>query len=301
VPGEIDLTQTAEAALPNLPKLPDEPLVVIEPRETWDAIRPGELWAYRELLYFLAWRDVKVRYKQTALGITWAILQPALMMLIFTFFFGRLAQIPSDGVPYSLFALAGLLPWTFFSTAATMSGNSLVNSAGMITKVYFPRVIVPVASVAAVLVDLLIGFGVLGLLMAYDRVVPTWTLALLPVFILLLALLTLGFGILMSSLNVKYRDIRFALPFFIQIWFFASPVVYPMSFVTGGTSHPLFWRALLSLNPMTGVIEGFRACLFGQKSFDWVVISLSAIVTLALLGCAVVTFRRMEKNFADIV
>ncbi len=301
--GETDLMPdgTAGALHRHPPSLPDEPLVVLEPRESWAAMRPRELWTYRELLYFLAWRDVKVRYKQTVFGVAWAILQPIFMMLIFTLFFGKLAHISSDSIPYAIFAFAGLLPWTFFSTAAVASGNSLVNSAGMITKVYFPRVLVPAASVAATFVDFLIGFGVLAVLMIYYRVAPTWEMALLPLFVVLLVLLTLGFGMLMSALNVKYRDIRFALPFFVQIWFFASPIIYPVSLVTEGAKHAALWHALLALNPMTGIIEGFRACLFGEKSFDWVAISVSAAVTLVLFVYATFKFRRLEKNFADIV
>jgi lipopolysaccharide transport system permease protein len=253
------------------------------------------MWVYRELLYFLMWRDVKVRYKQTLLGVLWVVLQPLLMMLLFTLFFGRLAGIKSDGVPYSLFAYAGLLPWTFFATAATASGNSMVNSASLITKVYFPRVLVPAAAVGAVLVDLAISFGVLVLLMAYWRITPTWNLLMLLPVVVLLTTLAMGFGLLTSGLNVKYRDVRLALPFLIQVWFFASPIIYPTDMI------PERWRWLLHLNPMTGIVEGFRSALYGRKPFDWSSLATSAVVTLALLAVAAFTFRRMEKGFADNV
>ena len=280
--------------------LPEKPLVVIESRRARAGAGLRDLWAYRELLYFLTWRDVKVRYKQTFLGVAWAVLQPVFMMLIFTLFFGRLAGIPSDGVPYPLFAYAGLLPWTFFSTAVTTGGNSMVSSANLITKVYFPRLIVPSAAVAAALVDFAIAFAVLGLLMAYYGVPPGAGALMLPVLALLVALLALGFGTWMAALNVKYRDIKFALPFLIQVWFFASPIIYPVSFVTGKVADPERWRLVMALNPMTGIVEGFRSALFGRP-FDWLTFSVSAAVTLALLAYGVVTFRRMEKNFADIV
>lgn len=276
-------------------RLPAAPLVVIEPRSALFGSVLRDLWAYRELLYFLTWRDVKVRYKQTALGVAWAILQPLFMMLVFALFFGKLVGVPSDGIPYALFAYAGLLPWTFFSTAATTSGNSVINSANLITKVYFPRLIVPAAAVAAALVDFALTFIILFALMLYYRVAPGWGVLMLPLLTLMLALLALGFGVLMSALSVKYRDIKFVLPFLIQLWFFGSPIIYPTSLV------PERWRWALMLNPMTGIIEGFRAALFGRRGFDWAMISFSAAVTLALFVYAVVTFRRMERSFADIV
>lgn len=271
------------------------PITVIEPNRSYLGVNFRELWHYHELLYFLAWRDIKVRYKQTILGVSWAVLQPLLMMFLFSFFFGKLAGVPSDGVPYPLFAFAGLLPWTFFASAATTSGNSIVNSSNLITKVYFPRLLVPTAAVVAALVDFAITFIVLGALLVYYRVTLTWSILLLPVLIAMLTILTLAFGVLMSALNVKYRDIKFALPFLIQLWFFASPVIYPSSMV------PERWRWILALNPMTGIIEGFRAALFARKPFDWTMIMISAAVSLLLLLCAVVTFKRMEKTFADIV
>ncbi len=284
-------TPTPQASNPSS----DRPLVVIEPRKSWLGTSLGDLWAYHELLYFLTWRDVKVRYKQATLGVMWAVLQPLLMMLIFSLFFGQLLNVPSDGIPYPLFAFAGLLPWTFFATAANTSGNSVVNSANLITKVYFPRLIVPTASVGAALVDFAVTFVVLALLMAFYGEAPGWGALMLPVLVVLLVGLVLGFGILMSALNVRYRDVRFALPFMIQLWFFASPIIYPASHV------PERWRWVLALNPMTGIIEGFRVALFGRKGFDWLALGISAVFTVALLIYAAFTFRRMEKTFADIV
>ncbi|HVF56493.1 MAG TPA: ABC transporter permease [Pyrinomonadaceae bacterium] len=302
--NESDLTPTADHAPPHSPQqptTPERPLVVIEARKSWVGVNLGDIWAYRELLYFLIWRDVKVRYKQTALGVVWVILQPLLMMAVFTLFFGKVAGIPSDGLPYALFAYAGLLPWTFFSSAAGASGNSMVNSSNLITKVYFPRMIVPMAAVGAGLVDFAISATVLAGLMIYYGVAPTRNLLLLPVLVLMLTMLTLGFGMWMSALNVKYRDIRLALPFLIQLWFFASPIIYPLSLVTSKVSNPELWRVVLSLNPMTGIVEGFRAALYGRNDFDWLAIGISAAVSVLMLVYAAFTFKRMEKSFADIV
>src|SRR3954471_2206166 len=242
--------------------LPAEPLIVIQPSKKWNLVSLKEIWAYRELLFFLTWRDVKVRYKQTALGAAWAILQPLFMMIIFTIFFGRLAGVASAGIPYPLFALAGLVPWTFFANAITASGNSLVGSANLITKVYFPRLIVPAAAMLAGLVDFLLAFMMLVLLMFYYRVTLTLQILFLPVLILLTALFSLGVGTWMSALNVKYRDVRFALPFLIQLWLFVSSVILPSSAV------PAKWRWVLILNPMSAIIEGYRGALFGL-AFDW--------------------------------
>jgi lipopolysaccharide transport system permease protein len=274
--------------------LPEEPLVIIEPNKAWSALDLHDLWAFRELLYFLTLRDVKVRYKQTGLGVAWAILQPLLTMLIFTIFFGRLAGVPSDNIPYPIFAYAGLLPWTFFSNAITSSGNSLVGSTHLITKVYFPRMIIPGAAVAAGLVDFAIAFVILVLLMIYYRVMVTWNVLMFPVVVLLTTLLALGLGMWLSALNVKYRDVRFALPFLIQLGLFVSPVIYPVSFLPA----KLAW--LLSLNPMTGIIEGYRSALFGHP-FNWSALAISTAITLALLVYSSYTFRRMEKSFADII
>jgi lipopolysaccharide transport system permease protein len=276
---------------PPAPRLPEKPLVVVAARESWVGINLRDLWTYRELLYFLTWRDVKVRYKQTLLGAAWALLQPLLLMLIFTFFFARLAGIDSGRVPYPLFAYAGLLPWTFFANAVANGGNSLVGSTNLITKVYFPRMFIPAAAVGAGLVDLAIAFGMLIVLMIYYGVELQRGLVWLPALVVLTTLLALGVGMLMSAFNVKYRDIRYALPFMIQVWMFASPVIYPI---------PDSWRWLLALNPMTGIIEGFRAALFGQP-VDGFALGLSAAITLVLLVCSAFVFTRMEKSFADVI
>lgn len=274
--------------------LPDEPLFVIEPSKSWVALNLRDLWMYRELLFLLTWRDVKVRYKQTALGVAWAVIQPLATMLIFTLFFGRLAGMPSEGIPYSLFAYAGLLPWTFFANAVSNSGNSLVGNAGLITKVYFPRMIVPGAAVGAGLVDFAVGFGLLVVLMAYHRVVPGVQILLLPLLVVMTTLLAVGVGFWMSALNVKYRDIRYALPFLIQLWMFASPIIYPSSIV------PAKWRWLMALNPLTGILEGFRSSLFGRP-INWPSLGTSALLTAVILTYAAYDFRRVERSFADIV
>ncbi|HKG62190.1 MAG TPA: ABC transporter permease [Pyrinomonadaceae bacterium] len=274
--------------------LPAEPLVVIKPSKRWSIVSLKDIWAYRELLFFLTWRDVKVRYKQTALGAAWAILQPLFMMIIFTIFFGRLAGVASAGIPYPLFALAGLVPWTFFANAITASGNSLVGSANLITKVYFPRLIVPAAAMMAGLVDFLLAFLMLVVLMFYYRVTPTVQILFLPVLILLTALFSLGVGTWMSALNVKYRDVRFALPFLIQLWLFVSSVILP------STSIPQKWRWLIMLNPMSGIIEGYRAALFGLP-FDWPALGIASALTIVVLLYAIYAFGRVERSFADII
>ena len=274
--------------------LPAEPLVVIQPSKRLSLLSFKDIWAYRELLFFLTWRDVKVRYKQTALGAAWAILQPLFMMIIFTIFFGRLAGVASAGIPYPLFALAGLVPWTFFSNAITASGNSLVGSANLITKVYFPRLIVPAAAMLAGLVDFLLAFMMLVLLMFYYRVTLTAQILFLPVLVLLTALFSLGVGTWMSALNVKYRDVRFALPFLIQLWLFVSSVILP------STSIPQKWRWLLMLNPMSGIIEGYRSALFGLP-FDWPALGTASVLTIVALIYAIYAFGRVERSFADII
>ena len=274
--------------------LPAEPLVVIQPSKRLSLLNLKDIWAYRELLFFLTWRDVKVRYKQTALGAAWAVLQPLFMMIIFTIFFGRLAGVASAGIPYPLFALAGLVPWTFFANAITASGNSLVGSANLITKVYFPRLIVPAAAMLAGLVDFLLAFLILVAMMFYYRVTLTVQILFLPVLILLTALFSLGVGTWMSALNVKYRDVRFALPFLIQLWLFVSSVILP------STSVPQKWRWLLMLNPMSGIIEGYRAALFGLP-FDWPALGIASALTIVVLLYAIYAFGRVERSFADII
>jgi lipopolysaccharide transport system permease protein len=272
----------------------DNPPVTITATGSWASLNLRELWRYRELLYFLAWRDVKVKYKQTFLGAAWAILQPVLMMVIFTVIFGRVAGMPSDGIPYPLFAYGGLLVWTFFATAITNSGNSLVGSANLITKIYFPRMIIPGAAVCAAAVDFVLAFIVLVPLMVYYRVALTWNLFALPLLVLLLMILVLGVGMWMSALNVKYRDVRFALPFVTQIWMFLSPVIYPLS------RMPPKMKLVLMFNPITGIVEGFRSSLFGLP-FNWLALMISAAMALVILLYASFWFRRMEKQFADVV
>jgi len=297
---QSELTRTAEPGQTvqppphtSLPQ-PDKPLITIEPSKGWVPLNLRDLWAHRELLYFLTWRDIKVRYKQTLFGVLWAILQPVFMMLIFTLFFGKLAGIKTGDIPYPLFAFAGLVPWTFFANSVTSGGNSLTSSAGLITKVYFPRMLVPIAAVAAGFVDFILAFIVLVGLMFYYRVTPTANMLMLPVLAALMMLFALGVGMWMAALNVKYRDIRFALPFLIQIWLFVSSVIAP------STAVPEQWRWLLVLNPMSGFIEGFRAALFGQQ-LNWTALGLSSAITLVVLFYSAHTFRRMEKNFADII
>ena len=271
-----------------------EPLVVIQPTGNWRLLSLKDLWAYRELLFFLTWRDVKVRYKQTALGAAWAILQPLFMMIIFTIFFGRLAGVDSAGIPYPLFALAGLVPWTFFSNAITNSGNSLVGSSNLITKVYFPRLIVPAAAMLAGVVDFALAFVLFSVLTIYYGVAPTAHILFLPLLILLTALFALGVGTWFAALNVKYRDVRFALPFLIQIWLFVSSVILPSSAL--GPK----WQWILRLNPMSGIIEGYRSALFGLP-FDWPAIGIAAAITVVVLIYAIFSFGRVERSFADII
>jgi lipopolysaccharide transport system permease protein len=275
-------------------RLPSEPLVVIQPTRRWSLLNLKDIWAYRELLFFLTWRDVKVRYKQTALGAAWAILQPLFMMVIFTIFFGRLAGVQTNGIPYPVFALAALVPWTFFANSVTASANSLVGSANLITKVYFPRVIVPAAAMLAAIVDFFLSFVLLAVLMAIYRVTPTMHILFLPVLILLTAVFALAVGTWMSALNVKYRDVRFALPFLIQLWLFVSSVIVPSSAV------PEKWRWLLWFNPMSGIIEGYRSALFGLP-FDWASLGIASTLTLLGLLYATFAFNRVERSFADII
>jgi len=259
-------------------------------------IRSGlrELWEYRELLSFLTWRDVKVRYRQTFLGALWAVLQPLLTMIVFTLVFGRLAGMPSDGIPYPLFSYAALLPWTFFANAVTSSSTSVVGSAHLITKVYFPRLIIPGAAVLAGLVDFGIAFVLLlGLMLWYGTPLAA-TILLVPVLVFLTALLALGVGDWTAAMHVKYRDFRYAVPFAIQLWMFATPVIYPSRLV------PESWRWLLDLNPLTGIVEGFRGILF-SGCIPWMSLGVTTILTILGFIYAAYTFRRMERSFADII
>jgi len=274
--------------------LPEKPLLTIVPSRGWVALNLADVWTHRELLYFLTWRDIKIRYKQTALGAVWAVIQPLFPMLIFTLFFGRLAKMPSDGIPYSVFAYAALLPWTYFASAVGNSSSSVVGSSNLISRVYFPRLIIPASAVLAALVDFAIAFLLLGGLMLWHRIPLTASALMLVPLIALVTLLALGFGMLLAGLTVKYRDFRFALPFLIQVWMFATPVIYPASLV------PAKWRWVLALNPLTGVIEGFRSALFARQ-FDWNSLAFSTVFAACLLVYAAYTFRRMERVFADLI
>lgn len=270
------------------------PVIVLEHRSGWIPIDWKELWRYRELLYFLIWRDVKVRYKQTVLGAAWAALQPLASMLVFTIFFGKLAGIPSDGIPYSIFVLAGLLPWTFFANSVTLASGSLVNSTHLITKVYFPRLMVPSAAVMSGLIDLLISLGIMGLMMAYFRVAPPALAAIVPVLMALTLVVALGVSIWLSALTLAYRDFRFVVPFLVQLWMFCSPVVYPLTMV------PEQWRFLLALNPMTGILNAFRSALLGVPEMEWGYLAASALVSVVILASGLAYFKRVERRFADI-
>ena len=271
------------------------PVIRIEPSHGWISLKLRELWDYRELLYFLAWRDIKVRYKQTLLGASWAILQPFFTMVIFSIFFGRLAKIPSDGVPYPIFAYAALVPWTFFAHSLTQASNSLVTSGNMIKKVYFPRLAVPIATVFSGVVDFALAFSVLLGMMVYYGIFPTLNALWLPAFFLLALATSLGVGLWLSAMNVRYRDIRHTIPFLTQFWLFATPIAYPSSLL----SEP--WRTLYGLNPMVGVVEGFRWGLLGTDTAPGPIIAASSLMALAILISGAFYFRRVEKTFADVV
>ncbi|OGN75965.1 MAG: phosphate ABC transporter permease [Chloroflexi bacterium GWB2_49_20] len=268
---------------------------VIEPPKGWAALELGELWKFRELLFFLTWRDIKVRYKQTALGAAWAILQPVLTMVVFSIIFGGLARLPSEGIPYPIFTFTALLPWQLFAFALTQSSNSLVGSQNLISKVYFPRLVVPFSSVLAGVVDFGIAFLVLVGLMAYYGIGLTPAALLLPVFLLLALTSALAIGLWLSALNVKYRDIRYVVPFLTQFWMYATPIAYSSSLI------PEKWRWLYSLNPMTGVVEGFRWAILGKSSLDVLSMSISAGMVVTLLIGGLYYFKRMESSFADIL
>ena len=271
------------------------PTFSIRPQTGWTAVGLKELWEYRELLYFLTWRDIKVRYKQTVLGAAWAIIQPFFMMVVFSLFFGYLARVPSDGLPYPIFAYCALLPWQLFAHSLTESSNSLVANERLITKVYFPRLVVPISAVLGGLLDFAIAFVILLLMMAYYGVRPTWAIVTLPAFLLLAMLTALGVGLWLSALNVKYRDVRYTITFLIQFWLFATPVAYSASIV------PARWRALYGLNPMAGVVEGFRWALLGKSTGPGALQAVSVTVVILILIGGLYYFRRMEAEFADVV
>jgi lipopolysaccharide transport system permease protein len=265
------------------------------PSRGWVALKLGELWDYRELLYFLSWREIKIRYKQTALGASWALIQPLFTMLIFSLFFGRLAKVPSDHIPYPLFCLAGLVPWTFFANGLTESANSLVTSSNLISKVYFPRLAIPLASVLSGAVDFAISFILLVGMMAFYHQAPPLRCVYLPLFFLLAFVTALGVGLWLSALNVEYRDVRYTIPFLTQLWMFATPIAYPSSLL----HEP--WRTIYGLNPMVGVVEGFRWALIGTDTAPGPIIAASSVAAVLILVGGAFYFRRMEKTFADVI
>jgi lipopolysaccharide transport system permease protein len=271
------------------------PVMLIEPSTGWVSLNLKELWTCRELFYFLTWRDVKVRYKQTELGIAWAIIQPFITMIIFSLFFGRLAKIPSDGIPYPIFSFTALVPWIFFANALTQASNSLVGNSNLITKVYFPRIMIPISAVLSGTFDFALSFAVLVGMLYYYHMSVTSAILFLPFFLLLALITALGTSLWFSALNVRYRDVRFVVPFIIQLWMFATPIAYPSTLIPGR------WRLLYGLNPMVGVVEGFRWILTGTQTQPSPVIAASTVVALALLIGGALYFKRVEKTFADVV
>lgn len=277
-----------------LPRKPD--VVIIKPSKGWVGLRLKDLWVYRELVYFLTWRDLKVRYKQSVLGVLWAILKPFMTMVVFTIFFGNFAKMPSDGVPYPIFAYTATLPWELFASAMSVASRSMVSSGSMISKIYFPRLIVPLASVMSALVDFFIGFIILIGMMFYYKIIPTIATLWLPLLILLALVTALGVGFWTSALMVRYRDVGYLMPFLTNIWMYITPVVYPASMI------PEKWRLIYYLNPMTGVVEGFRYALLGtSQSISTGMVLLSAGISIIILVTGLFYFRRMEKQFADMI
>ncbi len=279
----------------NLLKDPQRAPITIAPDRSWSRIDFRELWNYRELLFFLAWRDIKVRYKQTVFGVAWAVIQPFFTMLVFSLFFGRLAKMPSDGVPYPLFSYVALVPWSFFANAVSQSSDSLVGSANLISKVYFPRIIIPLAVVISGAVDFAVAFSLILAMMWYFHVVPTLQIIWLPCLLLLAVVTAVGAGLWLSALNVQFRDVRYTLPFLVQFWLFITPVVYPSSLL------PEPWRTIYGINPMAGVVEGFRWALLGTATAPGPIIAFSTLFALLLFISGLVYFHRMEREFADII
>jgi lipopolysaccharide transport system permease protein len=290
------LSVTTDIEAPPQPIREDQvPVVRIEPSKGWVSLKLNELWDYRELLYFLTWRDVKVRYKQTALGAAWAIIQPFMTMVVFSLFFGRLAKIPSDGIPYPIFNFTALVPWTFFANGLAQSSNSLVGSANLIKKVYFPRLTVPISTILAGVVDFSLAFIVLLGMMVYYGTSTTTNVLYLPIFLLLALVTSLGVGLWLSALNVQFRDVRYVVPFITQFWMFATPIAYPSSLLAAK------WRLVYSLNPMVGVVEGFRWALLGTKTAPGPMMAVSTLASVVILITGAYYFRRMEQTFADVV
>jgi lipopolysaccharide transport system permease protein len=267
----------------------------IQASRGWTSLKLAELWHHRELIYFFTWRDIKVRYKQTVLGVLWAILQPLFTMLVFALFFGRLAKIPSEGIPYPLFSYTALVPWTFFATGMTQASNTLVLNSNMLKKIYFPRMAMPIGTVLAGGVDFCLAFVVLLGMVAFYRIVPTWRVVWLPLFLLLALVTCLGASFWLSCMNVQFRDVRYTVPFITQFWMFATPIAYP------STLLPQPWRTLYGINPMVGVVEGFRWALLGAHTAPGSMIVVSSLVALGLLLSGAFYFRRQEKTFADVV
>lgn len=271
------------------------PKVIIEPTRGWVSLQLQNLWEYRELLYFLVWRDIKVRYKQTSLGAAWAVLQPFLTMVVFSIFFGKLGGIPSDGFPYPVFTFTALLPWQLFAHSLSESGNSLVANQQLVAKVYFPRLVMPLSAAVAGLVDFLIAFVVLLAIMYFYQLMPSIAILMLPLFILLVLITALAVGLWLAALNVQYRDVRYTIPFLTQFWMFATPIAYPVSIV------PEQWQLFYGLNPMVGVVEGFRWALLGSGEAPGALLAISALIATILLIGGLLYFKRMERNFADVV
>jgi lipopolysaccharide transport system permease protein len=267
----------------------------IEPVHGWTSLNLRELWTYKELLYFFVWRDLKVRYKQTIMGVSWAVIQPILTMVIFSLFFGRLAQVPSDDLPYPIFSFAALVPWTFFANALTNASNSVVNSGNMLKKIYFPRMTLPIATVFSGLLDFFLSFLVLLVMMLFYGIAPTRNVVWLPFFLLVAIITALGSSLWLSAMNVQFRDVRYTIPFIIQAWLFATPVAYPSSLL------PEPWRTLYGLNPMAGVVEGFRWALLGTDTAPSPIVLVSTLVAIVILVSGAFYFRRLERSFADVV
>jgi lipopolysaccharide transport system permease protein len=292
------VTSAARSAAPPIGTTPtDAPrhFVRVQASRGWVSLRLADLWAFRELVYFLTWRDVKVRYKQTVLGAAWAVLQPVLTTVIFSLFLGRLVRVPSDGVPYPIFTFAALVPWTFFVNGLTQASNSLVGHANLISKVYFPRLIVPIATVLSGVIDFLLACLVLVVMMAYYHIAPSIQIIWVPFFVVLVVVAALGTGLWLSAMNVQFRDVRYTIPFLTQLWMFATPVVYPSSLLAPS------WRTVYALNPMVGAVEGFRWAIFGGMVAPVAQVLMSCAAALVVLVTGAMYFRRMERNFADIV
>lgn len=291
----MDTQPNAMAVSPNQSNSDDLPIRRIEPTKGWVSLKLRELWAYRELLYFLVWRDIKVRYKQSVLGAAWAIIQPFFTMIVFSIFFGRLAKMPSDGIPYPIFSYAALVPWAFFANGLNQASNSLVGNSNLIQKVYFPRLAMPIASVLGGVVDFLLAFIMLIGMIFYYGMEPTINVIWLPLFLMLSFVTSLGASLWLSAAYVQFRDVRHIIPFLTQIWLFATPVAYPSSLL----SEP--WRTLYGINPMVGVVEGFRWALLGTQTGPGPIIFVSTLAAMGLLISGAFYFRRMEKTFADVV